>query len=326
MLKGYHKICRVNSEKTHTTRQMNPKTFRVLNFILHSVLGQFYKSNLINHQQLCQILPVQDIQNELGISALEYLDAHVDANLKALRELLDLESPHIWLYHVLNDFSIATFAFSETSTFKERTHFEMEFEESIIKDADSMKYTIRQNYSVNLQNVQKRTFNDLIINEQPINDDKNQKMFEELRYLGILRFSSESTFENMRQEFERSYFSNRNRHQIIKLCFTYQFEAKKLNALATIIDFTNKLIGIYDHMLTREEARDKEMQTVIEEHPELDQSFKEFRNAMSQVGKEPVQFGCKKLESREFNYSTLLSSLLLDKSEQGGGMYVAAVI
>ena len=285
------------------TRGISPITYRLLTLIFHTLAlyAHFKGENIFNFMSSIATGNFAD----LG----EYLSAHVRSGLHTLKQLLNCNEYYIWIYKILD---ILPNLFSHQplilDTSLNRNIFESKFEE-MVKSQLNIQEIIGQ---------YKNGFNLLptIANQksEPENDDFKIEFFK----IGDIR------------SLELAFGMNPNNQDIYKLVQFYirrYGDIERIKSMFCIIEFTNHLLRIYNHKITREEARLIKISKAMEENGIGDIKFKEFVDAWESCRFEnELHYGCTVLRNIEIGKDLELIYFLPDTKEKGGGLYMAGGI
>ncbi|OMJ91253.1 hypothetical protein SteCoe_6230 [Stentor coeruleus] len=246
----------------------------------------------------------------------------IQANLKRIQdELINLGCNNIycWLYSLIGqipELIISNKNYTDTSVYI--SEFEKTFETIVLNPAlnDVPKIVLDYNNMLLKDNpITKES----LLNETKIDIEKYplSKLFRVTREPD--RNSIETIFKNqISLEKISSQFS------LVKIFFDIENNAKKLESLFPIIEFSNHMLEMFNHMIPREEARTKSIKEFLDEKTK--NLWENFKIAWENVNESDLAFDCYRLEKPEITEESPLSMVLIDNKDRNGGMCLAAVI
>ena len=146
-------------------------------------------------------------------------------------------------------------------------------------------------------------------------------------YIKLYRMTRPYSFEDLKKSFIGNP-SNGDTYKLLKICIENYQDLKKLHKFDRIIELTSALLPRFNHMLPRNEARDKPIKEYFTEDNDgraLKEMFGRFLEAWNKIGFEKkIQWGCKQLEYLKYTEDSPIINFLVDNMEPGNGMCMAA--
>lgn len=105
-------------------------------------------------------------------------------------------------------------------------------------------------------------------------------------YIRLYRITRQFSFEDLRANFVMNPL-NGEQYKLLKICIEHYQDLKKLHKFDSIIEFTSALLPRFNHMLPRNEARDKPVKVYFTDDNDgraLKEMFGRFKEAWNQIG------------------------------------------
>mmetsp|Transcript_3004 Transcript_3004/g.4645 ORF Transcript_3004/g.4645 Transcript_3004/m.4645 type:complete len:1347 (+) Transcript_3004:98-4138(+) len=244
-----------------------------------------------------------------------FFDSRFEYQFERLQTLTGTEEIHVWLYKVATSLPtvMANYA-DKPCTRQSRDQFERDVQERVVKPTlESVEKAIL-NYKKSIQA-------NFTQEEDSISTYIQELKLPEYPLMRLFRVISQPDFEMLSNQLQVS-----RRSKLLEIYFNNEEGIKKLACLTPIVELTNELLEIYNHKISREEARNTTIEDVLRDHPRLTSSFEEFLEAWDKAEFSFLQYECKQLPLTSFSRDSELLYFLIDNKEQGGGMYMAAAL
>ncbi|CAG9325375.1 unnamed protein product [Blepharisma stoltei] len=299
-----------------SVRNLKPASYLAQHFVLSSVIFALNQLGSIDSTTLEVLINPSHLQ-ESGYGCLR---RSVKLDYEKLLELSGSNSGHLWEYKIISNLDelLSECDFDPLSS-NMRDVFEIQFENKLIIPNLNPQNSILE-YSTLLRNHYEiqYSFKDYVNEIISLNNDKNYP------YIELFRTKDKPSLENMRNQFLLNQSAKEFR--LISIYLENSEEIEKIESLYPIIEFTNKLLDIYNHKILRSDALNITIGEAINNHSELQPLFKKFLEAWEAKGIDNLHYGCKDLSPINFDIKSPLSYFLVDNKALGAGMYMAAAL
>jgi nucleoside-triphosphatase THEP1 len=329
---GYHSKMSDEISLQYSIRGLSAVGFRFFNFINNSIMYILIELGIIKDKDFLKFLPNNKIKNYSGV---EYLKSHLPSDMTKLGELLKVKESYIFMMLVLSDieaFISSNFENKNISfnlkSFSDRENYENFIQSNFITPkldkihAEIQEYKTKYSLDKNISfsKILEESFNEKQIANLPCKE-----------YMRIFRITKIGNWEDLKSEFLKmslaSSSNQKRNHQFMKIIIQRFEDFILLSNLYPIVSFTNYMLNLCNYRLSRQEAKEKTINDIIQGDSIAEKLFLEFSKAWENISHRCTQYSCKNLPPlKKINREMPISFVLLDDRELGYGMYMASAL
>ena len=316
--------------RNKSIRKMSKISYRLLNFIL---INHLFFSNCLEY------ISDDDLKNNYlidGMNCLEIIQSNWNLLEEALKEN-NISSIQAFLNIIFKDLSELI---SNCKILEDETKL-IEFEESVEKIVQSTIKKYPEYYEIykkmNL-NIKERERKDMNVNKDTdanasknINENINEIINETYpplppkypeKDLPLLKYFMYTEYKINFKKYLEQEEDFPNKYPLLNCYLNGSEEQKNLRYLPAFNEFTNSMVEKFSFHITREDAKDIELNK-IEKYDA--KKFNSFDKCWGEIYKYATKYKCRdEMEAKKLKANDKLIYFLNDDSEMGYGMYIAA--
>jgi hypothetical protein len=253
------------------------------------------------------------VNSKQQVDASMHLEEQVRRDFSALQRVLNTADTHLWWYAVLKrlpEFIIAHQ--NQPLTLENRSQLEADFNIFLQSFCESPVSVIRQERDFAAMNAS---------NIVGLLDESHQDGYP---LLNLFRLVGDPDIETLGTHFELQQLGDK--FPLLGHFLKVRDRIAQVPLLIPFIELTNHLREYFDHRIRREEARSKQMEDVFKEDPHSKELFEKCQNVWDWLANQELSYECHHLAPKRFSKKDELLFFLVDKQENGGGMYMAAAL
>lgn len=314
----------------HSVRGMTPTSFRVLHFLLHSMM--------LGSQSfgLCTVHDLVRIMKDVSSTPSKHLLDHINQDWETLLRQLNLNfealsrALHQFLLGLWNLISSPPTEFpTSLSTSQARLIWEQSFSKHVMdtlaKDPQQYVTNFVNSMREKLEGHQTSSLLESSI-EELTQDNSAQFHADELpRLLRMTLPRSKRGFKT----FYNSNPKNRNSFPFLSLFFSSYKQLRFVQHIRDLVNWSNLVDSRLSHRISREDAHKMSIMQFIENEPHaskrdaLESCFKRFENAWNEVRSIVNQYECEAIELPEMNKALQICYCCLDTQGKGSFLWAA---
>jgi nucleoside-triphosphatase THEP1 len=307
-------------------RSLSPLGFRWFNIFSHSLLLMKMEMNCLSNDGVkTHMMPNIKIKNYFGE---DYFKAHINADMKALNEILKTRDLCVPLIIILSDclslFSkgINNLKFTDPN---EREETETKIQTASVTPLTENLQTAIQDYKM-IHSLDKKLSYNKILEESFKEGDLIDTQYIGRGLTRVFRSSRLGDWEDLKSEYIKLlHTSGAKNYQFLKLLIEKFDEICLLSNLYPLVQFSNYMTNLCNYRLTRQEAKEKKIREILQDNQVGEALFYEFAKAWKRISHKCTQYMCKALPVLEkIDLDLPVSFVLLDDRELGYGMYLAS--
>lgn len=314
----------------HSVRGMTPTSFRVLHFLLHSMMLGGQSFGLCTDNDLAQIL------KDSSSIASKYLLDHINQDWDILLKQLNLNSEdlsralHQFLINLWNLVSSPPTEFPNTlTTSQARSIWEQTFSKCVMETLakDPQQYVKHFVNSMREKSMGHQTSSLLESSIDELAQD-NSAQFHTDELPRLLRM----TLPRSKRGFKTFYNSdakNRTSFPFLNLFFSSHKQLRFVQHIRDLVSWSNLVDSRLAHRISREEAHKMSIMEFIEKevHPSkrdaLESCFKRFEHAWNEVRPIVNQYECEEIQLPEMDKALGICYCCLDTKGNGSLLWAA---
>ncbi len=305
--KGFNKILeKAFLDRNITVENIEPLTYRFLNFVLLSIL---YFNNNINESDF-------NGKIDTNKSFIDYILIDWNIMSKELQENKNIDI-RIFIQLILPQFINCIKEYEDFSTPEKKTEFEKKINDIILNNLKeySKDYNKYQNENSSLNSITQ--FEKIIRENEILNDEEK---FPNFKYFTSQKYPNEN---NLKKELLK--YPDESEYPIIKAYLKYKNDErmKKLQNIYLINPFENQLLTDYSFNISRKDAKRKTIKDIIDEKENYQKLFDNFIKGWDNIYQDIIQYNCHQFICNPITRSDKLASVLNDDGEIEYGMHIA---
>ena len=301
--KGFYNITKEEFiEQKENIRNINPITYRFLNFVIFSVFN-------FNHNINETFFQIYENKSFLDLLITDW------EILKSLLKEKKIDS-RIFINQLIPGF-IDNINNLELKQINKRNEFENKINDIVIKCLDN--YNEFKHKSENLKLNTMSQFEKIIKEDDNIKNDDND--FPYYQYFSVPNFPNE---KNLSESLKK--YPNEEDYPILKSYLKYKNDEhiKNLKNILLMNPFENTILDKYSFNISRKDAKYRKKITDVINEFDLKDSFKNFKNGFDNISSFVDHYKKNALnKGYSFNKDSYLSYVLNDDKEIDTGMYIA---